>query len=438
MQNVIKKQHTLILFALGLLLGAMLYFFPVATGLKYAAAAAAGLLVLYNTTSGLYLLAGTLPFLPHLSLLLLAGLLTISFLFHRLRSQNLKLLPNTWEPAVVLFMSAVVVFTLTSVTPAGSMRDFSIHLLSFALFVVFINQLENKNELYVFILCALLAAFAVSLYGLYQFMAGVPVESAWVDAAQNPTLHTRVYSIFGNPNILAEYLIMLIPFGLALTWTVRDYRKKLLLLAITGTLTLTLLLTFSRGGWLGLAVGLFLFTLLRDKRVFILLLLLLLLLALAGAVFMPETILQRVATIGSTKDTSNLYRFLVWKEALLIIRDFWATGVGFGHLAFRKIYPFYMLNRAKFPYHVHCTYLQILVETGVAGFLIFLWFLISIFQKGLQNLASGCSEFSKNVTIAALAATAALLTQGFAEHVLYMPKIIMLFWLNAAFIFRRQ
>ena len=431
------KAHIFLIMAAVLLLGAGFCFFPAVKVLKYTLAAAAAGLVLYNTTWGLCLLAGTLPLLPNLSLLLLAGLVALSFIFARLRSRDLGLQPAVPGP-VVVFMIAIAVFTLISVTPAGSMRDFGTHLLSFGLFIVLINQLKSKNALHAFLLCALAAAFVVSLYGIYQFVIGVPVESAWVDAAQHPTLRTRAYSFFGNPNVLSEYLIMLIPFGLALAWSARDYRKKALLLALTGSLALSLVFTFSRGGWMGFAIGLFLFFLLREKRIFVFMLLLLLVLLLAGAAFMPDTVLQRIATIGSTRDTSNLYRFQVWREALLIIKDFWATGVGFGYLAFRKIYPYYMLSRTKLPFHVHSTYLQFLVEMGVGGFLVFVWFIVDIFKKGLQRLSAGGDEFSRNIIIASLSATAALLTQGLVEHVLYMPKIIMLFWIVIAFVFHKD
>jgi putative inorganic carbon (HCO3(-)) transporter len=435
MQNTLKKEHTLLILTAGLLLGAVSYFLPTVTVFKYMVAAVAGLFVLYNPAWGLYLLAGTLPFLPNLSLLLLSGLLAFSFILNRLRNPINRpelILP---EPAIVVFLIAIVVFTVISIDPAGSMRDFSIYMLSFAVFFVFVNRLESKNELYTILLCVLLAAFVVSLYGIYQFIIGVPVESAWVDATQNPELSTRVFSFFGNPNVLAEYLIMVLPFGLALTWSVPDYRKKFLLLGMTGVLALALILTFSRGGWLGLAVGLFFFALLKDRRVLLLLLFSALLLGLVGAAFMPDVFLQRFATIGSSQDTSNVYRFLVWEEAFLIVKDFWATGVGLGYQAFRKIYPYYMLTRQKLPFHTHNTYLQFLVETGAAGFLIFLWFIGSVIKKGLQTFFFCSDLFLRNLLIAALSATAAILTQGLVEHFLYMPKIIMLFWLNIAVIF---
>ncbi len=424
-------QGALLSVAVGAALGAALFLLPLETFVKLLAAAGGGALVLYSPTWGLYLLAGSLPFLPNEALLLLAFFIGFSFLFQRIRRGDFYLYTLPAEPAVSFFLLVLVLLTLFSITPAGSLRDLGFHLAAFTAFLVCYNQLETGEQLYRFLLFALLAALLVSLYGIYQFAAGVEVDSAWVDEEAHPLLRTRVYSVFGNPNVLAEYLLLLIPFGLVLTWTAKDLLKKFLFLGITGLMGLTLLLTFSRGGWVGLAVALFVFLLLKDRKV----LLALFLLALAGTAFMPEVFLQRALTIGSPFDTSNIYRLLVWRESLLIIGDYWRTGVGLGHQAFMEIYPYYMLTRDKTPFHAHNTYLQLLVELGLAGLLLFFWFMVSTAKRGLKTLFHVRDPFLGGVIIASLAALAGLLTQGLVENVLYLVKIIMLFWLTIALLF---
>ena len=421
----------LICLAAGLILALGFYFYPLDTLAKYLAAALAGLAVLYSPTAGLYLVSGLLPFLPNLSLLLLGALVGVSFVFHRVWHRNLRLEPVASEPALLLFIAAVFVYSIISLNPQGSLRDLSLYVVSFVLFFVLVNQLNSRDRLYRFLVLGLLAALLVSFYGIYQYIIGVPVESAWVDMDRHPLLRTRVYSVFGNPNILAEYLVMLIPFSLALVWSEKNGWKRFIFLGIAAVMGLTLLLTFSRGGWVGMAAALLVFALLKDRRF----LLLLIPLALAGIAFLPQVVLERLVTIFSIEDTSNVYRLVVWREALGIIRDFWATGVGLGHQSFMEVYPYYMITRVKSPFHVHNTYLQFLVETGVIGFTLFVWLLFSIIKKGIKSLKHAQDPFLRNITIAALAATVGVMTQGFGEHILYMPKIITLFWLNAAVIF---
>ncbi len=424
--------HHLPALAAGLLAGIGFYIFPAQTFFKYGAAALAGLAVLFNPLAGLYLLAGLLPFLPNLSLLLLAILTAFSFLLYRLRTkEGFHLAPFPIQPALSVFLFVIVFYSLTSLTPGGSTRELGLYLSALALMIILFNHIQKKDQLYVFLVLSLLAAFIVSLYGIYQYIIGVPVQAAWVDVEHHPLLQTRVYSVFGNPNVLAEYLILIIPFGLALFLTARNTWKKLLFLCITAAMGITMLMTFSRGGWMGLAVAITIFALLRDRRVFVLLFLL----VLAAVVYMPDVVLQRAATMFSVTDSSNLYRITVWQESLNIARDYWSTGVGFGHKAFQEIYPYYMITRVKAPFHVHNTFLQYLVETGVLGLMALLWLLASIFKQGLKGLQRLQDGFLRHVLMASLAATAGILAHGLGEHVLYLPKIIFLFWINVGIIF---
>ena len=437
-QSISCRLYSFILsrpYLLFLLLGALgILAFPILSPLKalaLPAAAAAALLIIHKPTFGLYLLAFSLPLVPNEALLLLAILAFASFLFHRLRTGNLALLPLAIEPALVLYLLVAVVATLASATFTGSLRDLAICICSFLVFFVLINQLQTKKELHTYLNFALAGALLVALYGIYQYIFGAPMQSGWVDATRSPQISVRVYSFFGNPNVMAEYLILIIPFGTALFFCAKNFFFKLLYLGTTGLLALSLLLTLSRGGLLGLLVALFVFALLKDRRIIILLFIILLL----AAAVMPDMFIQRFASIGSPLDSSNAYRFTVWKETIQMIRDFPLTGVGLGYQAYQAAYPYYMLDRTKRPYHSHNTYLQALAETGLIGFLAFAWLLAGTAKRGLQAFRQGNDTYLKHIIIASLSALAGILTQGMGEVIIYLPKITMLFWLTAALVF---
>src|SRR5699024_7649969 len=146
----------------------------------------------------------------------------------------------------------------------------------------------------------------ISIYGIYQFVADtIEMDRGWVDIATNKDIKTRVYSVFGNPNILAEYLIMIIPIPLSLFLLSDKRYKKLTFLSISLILTLALIMTMSRGGWLGFAFGIFVFLLFIEKR----LLLLAIPLGIVAMSFLPSSVINRVFTIFDFTDTSNNYRF---------------------------------------------------------------------------------------------------------------------------------
>ncbi|NLN06272.1 MAG: hypothetical protein GX167_01455, partial [Firmicutes bacterium] len=237
------------LYLLFLLLGALgILAFPILSPPKALAlpvAAAAVLLIIHKPTWGLYLLAFSLPLVPNEALLLLAILAFASFLFHRLRTGNFTLRPLAIEPVLVLYLLVAALATLASATLTGSLRDLAIYTCSFLVFFVLINQLQTKKELHTYLIFALAGALLVALYGIYQYIFGAPMQSGWVDATRNPLIGVRVYSFFGNPNVMAEYLILIIPFGIALFFSVRNIFCKLLYLGVTGLLALSLLLTLS-------------------------------------------------------------------------------------------------------------------------------------------------------------------------------------------------
>ncbi len=429
--SYLTSHRSLLFIVFGLFAAGVFYLFPLLTALTIFVAIFGGFLVLSNPSRGLFIFAFALPFMPNIGLLLLAGLVGLSFALGRLRQGRLALQSLSLEPAVILYLLIAVGATAASINLSGSLRDLAIYFFAFVLFFVLINQIESKKELTRFLNFLLLGACFVALYGIYQYLVGTPLPPGWVDIEQNPAIRTRVYSVFGNPNVLANYLVLLIPFPCALFLGTKKLAAKFSYFALTAMLCLTLLLTFSRGGWLGLLVGLLVFALLKDRRMLILILIAL----LAGAAMLPEVFLQRLSTIGSPRDTSNAYRFRVWQESLGIIEEFPLTGVGLGHEAFMRIYPLFMLDREKSPFHTHNAYLQILVETGIIGLLVFFWLLGSYFKRGFKAVASCRDKELKYLMIASMSATVGILTQGLGDVIIYLPKITILFWLNIALLF---
>ncbi len=57
------------------------------------------------------------------------------------------------------------------------------------------------------------AGVAVSMYGVYQYFFYAPDNTnGWIDSDMFYSISKRVYSTLENPNVLAEYLLLVIPF----------------------------------------------------------------------------------------------------------------------------------------------------------------------------------------------------------------------------------
>ncbi len=409
------------------LLGLVLGIFP---GSYFALAlglAAAGFMVCSAGLPevALYAAALGIPVLPNSLGLGLAVSAALFWGLCRLRTGNYQFEPTGLGIPIAMLIVLLVVSTVSSIDPVKSLPDLAISLAGIGLFFVTAYTIRTKTGLYRFVLALTCVAALVSLYGIFQFAMRVPPpESGWVDASHNPFLQTRAFSTFGNPNVLANFLILSAPLALALASASRHAIKKILFFGVFGVLSVCMLLTFSRGGWLGLLVALVLFSLTSNRK---LLLLLLIIAAVSLAVLPQVDILStRLQNVG--KDSSVSYRMVVWTEALYIIKDFWPVGVGLGHRPFMQIYPAYMLDRNKKPFHTHNQYLQLVVETGVLGLIIYGWILFCNFRQSLYLLREEKDRLIVSVSTAVSASLAGLVVMGMTDNILYRPKVILILW----------
>lgn len=400
--------------------------------LKYFAAsliAFIGLIaILYDIKIGIIASLFAIPFLPDmLNLLFIIFLVMVYFYEHLFKKKNNLDSGPVYIP-IIVYGIIILIGTVTSINPVGSFRDLTIHFVSLGLVFVMINTIDSLEDFNILLTFVVFSATIVALIGLYQYIVGVPIDAAWVDVENNPDIKARVYSVFGNPNVLAEYLIMTIPLSISLFWYTKKAHKKLLFLGTSAILILSLILTLSRGGWIGFAFSALVFVILVEKR----LLLSIIPISLAGVFFLPQSILNRILSIGNFADSSNAYRITMWKITMDIIRDHPIAGVGFGHLPFKETFETYI--RTMPTYHAHNTYLEIAAELGIPGLIAFLFLLFVIFKYGIQRLISQENRYIRIMAAGAFSGLAGLMAHGAVENVIYLTRIIIYFWILIGFI----
>lgn len=411
-----------------IILGAVFSLLYYSVTLNYFSLALLGLLgavlILFDIRIGIYMELLLYPFLPDMFNLLFMILLVGVYLFNIVFKKTKLLTKHSIIMPIILYIVFIIINTVTSNDPTGSFRDLAIHLTSIGFVFVMVNSIKSKKDFNILIVFLILSATLVAMYGLYQFATGnIEMEKKWVDKATNPDVQARVYSVFGNPNIFAEYLIMIIPISVSLFWFSKRMHKKALFLITSMILALALLLSMSRGGWVGFAFSVFVFILLVEKR----LLLLAIPVGIGGLFFLPDAILNRVLSILNFADTSNDYRIRMWKITLDVIKDNWLVGVGFGHLPFKAAFGRY--TRTMTTYHAHNTYLETMAEMGVIGFIVFISFLFVLFKYAIKKLVKGKDKYTRTISSGILAGLAAVLAHGLAENILYIPRIITTFWI---------
>jgi O-antigen ligase len=80
----------------------------------------------------------------------------------------------------------------------------------------------------------------------------------------------------------------------------------------------------------------------------------------------------------------------------------------------------------------HNDYLQLLVETGLAGFSIAIWFLIMVFRRAAGKLANWTENATGALTAAALLGCVGILVHSFLDFNLQIPANAAFFYVMCA------
>lgn len=326
-----------------------------------------------------------------------------------------------WFAFYFLFISLALVCSLSV---GLSLRFYLFHLTCFFLVLVAVSAVDDVKKLKTLMVCGAVGVTVAALYGCYQGYIGVDVVASQQDMILNKDMPGRVYSFFDNPNNFAEVLVMLTPLTLALTINAKGWRGKVLgifsLVAEMGALGLT----YSRSSWLGLALAAVVFFALLDWRF----LPALAVLGVCAIPFLPQSIWNRILTIGNMKDSSARYRLAIYEDTGRLLRDHGLMGTGLGSDVMRKVFLHYpTLYDGNYPIHTHNNYLQMWGETGIFGLLAFLGLILGQIKEGLQAIRRADREL-RRVLAAALGALAGILAIGLVEYTWFYPRNMFLFW----------
>lgn len=425
--NKPKANNLVAIMVLGAMIGIIAAIFPLKMVLFAMVGAFSVVLILWKYELGVFLAAGFAALLSTTAMLLIMGITIFSFGCRWIVGKLPKYKATPIDALVVLFFIVLCYSTLTSYFIKDSVNVLIVHTLMIAFYFVLTRTINSRYKLYLLVVLLIISASMTSLYGVYQYFGGSATTEAWVDTEMFADIQSRAGSTFSNPNILGEYLIMMIPLALSLLW----YRKKLIYKVIfagmLGLLGICMLLTFSRGAWLGLIVALVGFSVVRDKRLFVLFII-----GLFIAPFvLPPSVMNRFTSIGNLADTSSSYRMSILLGSLRMAQDYWITGIGLGSQAFKAIYPKYSLA-AAYAHHSHNVYIQVILEMGVAGALVFMLIILVFIRAILARQNKIKDAFLSTVMLAACAGIMGYLVQGLVENIWYNYRVLQTFWVVLA------
>ena len=358
--------------------------------------------------------------LPILPTMILAGILIPIFLFALL---SRRFVLDGTAVFLLLFIVITIVAGAMSVVPASSVPIAgltSVFMLS-ALIIIACCKTRDSVDM---LICGFVIASAIAgVVGVYHILIGHTTR-VWLDIVLFTDIGLRLYSTFDNPNVYGTYLLLTIPVAAACVVYAKKVFFKLCAFGITGLLVVNLLATYSRGCYVSLAIGAFVFVLIINKKLIV---------AFIPAMFgvllvLPTTVVNRIVGILNFDDTSTIFRLNIWRGSLRMLSDFWPMGVGQGEMAFNRVYTYYSLG-AIFTPHSHNLFLQIFIETGIVGLLVFIG-VLACFYRAQVNFLRRVKELRLRVFSAALiAAVTGFLAQGAFDYNFYNYRVMLTFFL---------
>lgn len=357
---------------------------------------------------------------------LLMAVLLIGVLFVRM---SMGLCPSLRLRDLSLPFVAFAFATVLGVVGSSSVREglrvFTFFLTALLLAVALIYAIRDEISLKRILGAIYVALVLTGLYGFVQRVLGVEVDASLTDLTLNAGMPGRVFSTFENPNNYAEFLVMMIPLGVVYCAMIRDTGKRALgLLGLILPLG-ALLMTYSRSGWVSFALMVVAFLFLYNKK----LLPWVALVALLAVPLLPESIFNRILTIGSTQDSSNTYRLYIWDAALDMVGDFGLAGLGLGPGNFTPVYLQYCHAEAVNAFHSHMLYLELWLEMGILGLGAYLLYYLGTIRKAVISL----KRASKPVALTLMAGASALLGMSFisaVEYIWFYPRVMFTFFVT--------
>jgi O-antigen ligase len=307
-----------------------------------------------------------------------------------------------------IFLLTLVISSLGAVSVKDSLLDCSRLMSAVVLLVVFEQIFARNPERLKAVLAALFASLLIPLIaGAWQAIHSSPSEGF------NASTLSRVDGTFVHPNAFATYLVTMVLLAMGIYKHMSPAWRRVLVLVVIAVIPM-IVLTYARGAWIGLCIGLFYLGFVQSPR-----LAAALLGTIALVIVAVPSVSSRLADIGGSEklqfgktavvEPNSLdWRVQYWGRVIPLLEQNPGTGIGFG-----------MVQQST-PEHEppHNVFVEALVEAGVAGLIALLAFLVTLGfdlrlarRRARRGLAGG-------MTVAMIACSLAMFTQLFSENLL--------------------
>jgi O-antigen ligase len=308
---------------------------------------------------------------------------------------------------------------------------------AYGLLIFVVTQtLQRSSQVEVMTQVVSIYGAAVAAFALLQGLAPNG-KLYWIWSLEQGGL---IYGPYVNHNHYAGLMEMLLPFPLILAATrFSDGKGKITVAGIAALMGGSIFLSGSRGGMAAFLAEMVVLTVLLVRKrdgnwkqsmfLGVFLAMVIVFLVWIGG----NELTRRLASIHTEarEELAGGIRFTIDRDCIRMFlkRPFLGWGLG----TFPTVYPgFRTFYTNFFVNDAHNDYLQLLTETGIAGFGIALWFLVLVFRHSAAKLKDWTESATGAVTVASLLGVVGILVHSFVDFNLQIPANAALFYVLCA------
>jgi len=353
------------------------------------------------------------------------GIVIISYALNNFgKKEKRASIPFAW--AFIAFLFIAVASAVVAPSTGGSIAVIVRFIAYFALVYAIGHTIKSRESLTWILVLMVSSGALTGLYGLYQyFYAPHTAKIGLYDLTGD--VAARIGSTFENPNFYAEYLVLMVPLGLALVLGSRGGFRKASMGVATLFLFIGLILTYTRGSWMATGIGIVLMSLLTEAWLFWVWTAL-----FAVALVVAPGVASRLASIADITGGTAGFRMRLWQIASGIIREHPLIGIGIGNYydAFTEyIFRHPELNVGWVIYGAHNSYLTIWAETGIFGIASFIAIILISIKYGLYlTRAKSQDKFLSWINSAIIAGVIGFSINSLTSNSFHHPQAAVFFW----------
>jgi putative inorganic carbon (HCO3(-)) transporter len=265
----------------------------------------------------------------------------------------------------LLLLACALLSVPTAISPGEAWDSFVNFLKVILIFVVAVNVTRTEWRLQGLLMLAMAASLILSFSAFNDYRQG------HLDFG-GERVKGMIGGMFDNPNDLALHLVTMVPLAVGLAFARRGPLTKVVYLLCAALFTAGVVVSFSRGGFLGLVISaaVLAWKLGRKRRFLVGALMVVSLLIFVAAA--PGEYGARLTSMfgGDVTGSASARQELFWRSVMVALR-YPLTGIGLGCFYFRGAHD----------QVTHNAYTQVAAEMGLAALAIYVLFMVTSIRR---------------------------------------------------------